>query len=140
MKKILLFIIFLNITSYIQCQSEKITGKPIKENKIELAEFDFPNEMDWYEAKKACADLGDGWRLPTIFELSLLFEQRSRIGGFDSGDLGSCNYWSSTENGGVFAYYYGVSSKVSISDSIRIQLLYSSKNYVSYVRAVRSIK
>ena len=41
--------------------------------------------------------------LPTIFELSLLFEQRSRIGGFDSGDLGSCNYWSSTENGGVFA-------------------------------------
>ena len=55
-------------------------------------------------------------------------------------DVKNSYYWSSTENGGVFAYYYGVSSKISISDSIRIQLLYVSKNYVSYVRAVRSIK
>ena len=53
-------------------------------------------QMDWMEATKACADLGDGWRLPTKDELNILYENKDKIGGFASG-----YYWSSTE----FDYY-----------------------------------
>ena len=49
-------------------------------------------EMSWEDAKKACADLGDGWRLPTKDELNILYENKDKIGGFATG-----YYWSSTE-------------------------------------------
>ena len=37
------------------------------ENKIATLEVmtEDLGKMTWYEAKKACADLGGGWRLPT---------------------------------------------------------------------------
>ena len=46
--------------------------------------------MTWDDAMKACADLGDGWRLPTKDELNLLYENKEKIGGFAHSD-----YWSS---------------------------------------------
>ena len=36
-------------------------------------------EMNWDDAMKACADLGDGWRLPTKDELNLLYENRIKL-------------------------------------------------------------
>ena len=48
--------------------------------------------MSWYDAKKACADLGDGWRLPTQTELKLLFKNRNKIGGFEYGGYYSSDY------------------------------------------------
>ena len=61
-------------------------------------------EMDWDEAMKACADLGDGWRLPTKDELNFLFlyENKDKIGGFANG-----YYWSSTEDGSTSAWGQG---------------------------------
>ena len=41
---------------------------------IVAAESDFENRMDWYQAKSACNDLGNGWRLPTKSELKLMFK------------------------------------------------------------------
>ncbi len=49
-------------------------------------------EMNWDEAMKACAALGDGWRLPTKEELNVLYQNKDKIGGFDNN-----YYWSSTE-------------------------------------------
>mgnify|MGYP003785406487 CR=1 FL=1 len=46
--------------------------------------------MNWEDAKKACADLGDGWRLPTKDELNILYHNKDKIGGFTL-----VNYWSS---------------------------------------------
>jgi len=43
--------------------------------KIEVAEKGFPSTMDWTEANKACSDLGDGWRLPTIKELKEIYRE-----------------------------------------------------------------
>ena len=57
---------------------------------IEVYESDLA-EMTWTEAKKACADLGDGWRLPTLDELKSLCENQEKIGGFTDR-----NYWSSS--------------------------------------------
>ena len=49
--------------------------------------------MSWYEAKEACAGLGDGWRLPTFSEL-VLIEKNMNI---ESESEGQNGYWTSTE-------------------------------------------
>jgi len=72
--------------------SDSIIGKPIRIGNLEVAQNDFPKEMTWYDAKKACTDLGNGWRLPTKDELNLLYINKDKIGGFASDYC-----WSSTE-------------------------------------------
>ena len=49
--------------------------------------------MTWHDAKRACAAIEGGWRLPTIDELNILFKGKDKIGGFKNYD-----YWSSTES------------------------------------------
>lgn len=68
-----------------------IIGIPIKIDNLEIAQHDFSDEMNWDDAKAACADLGDGWRLPTEDELNILYINKHKIGGFSDGA-----YWSST--------------------------------------------
>ena len=72
---------------------KNIIGKPIKIGNIEIAQYDFPDRMNWNDAKKACARLGAGWRLPTKDELNLLYENKGQIG-----HLGYWRFWSSTES------------------------------------------
>ena len=71
---------------------KNIIGQPIKIGNLEIAQYDFPDRMNWNDAKKACAALGDGWRLPTYKELNILYQNKVAIGGFEFN-----NYWSSTE-------------------------------------------
>ena len=81
-------------------------------------------KMQWDDAVKACADLGDGWRLPTKDELNILYENKDNIGGF-----ANSYYWSSTEGGNGNAW---------------VQYFYSGIQYdyyklsTGYVRAVRA--
>ena len=80
-------------------------------------------KMKWEDAKKACTDLGDGWRLPTRLELLLMYNNQDELGGFaDNG------YWSSTETSYDFAWlqYFNFGFQYNFSKGI---------NY--YVRAVR---
>jgi|TARA_R100000501_G_C2611582_1_gene106070 hypothetical protein len=118
MKKIL-FVLCLGLVGFGYGQD----FKTIKIGDLEVMTEDL-GRMTWDDAVKACADLGDGWRLPTKDELNILYENKDKIGGFANN-----YYWSSTEvdnddawvqyfNGGIqFSYY---------------------KNYTSYVRAVRA--
>ncbi len=54
--------------------------------------------MNWDNAKAACASLGKDWRLPNRNELSTLFNNRDKIGGFVNRNNSNNNfYWSSTE-------------------------------------------
>ena len=92
MKK-LLIIPMLFICSMVIGQSKKIIGKPIRLQKFEVAQYDFPKKMNWKDAKAACAKLGKGWRLPTQNELNVMYKNKKKIGGF-AVDL----YWSSHEN------------------------------------------
>ena len=55
---------------------------------------------NWDEALKACAALGDGWRLPTRHELNMLFLNKEVIGGFALAGF----YWSSSESEKKWAY------------------------------------
>lgn len=68
-----------------------IIGKSKFIGNLEIAEFDFPEKMRFDEAKRACKSLGEGWRLPMIGELNILYQYKDIIGGF----LG-LDYWSST--------------------------------------------
>jgi hypothetical protein len=82
-------------------------------------------QMTWNEAKEACADLGNGWRLPTKDELNLIYENKDVVGGFDdnfywsSTELGSNSAWGQNFGNGYQYYYY--------------------KSYTNYVRAVRAL-
>jgi hypothetical protein len=52
--------------------------------------------MPWEDAKEACANLGSGWRLPTLEELQVMYEELHLKG---KGNFDDDWYWSSTEEG-----------------------------------------
>ena len=84
-------------------------------------------KMNWEDAKKACENLGDGWRLPTIEELEKIYEYRDKIGGFEDN-----SYWSSTETdyGGAWFQNFGSGD----------QYIYGKDGSdLGYVRAVRAL-
>ena len=114
----------INNTSSSNTYSSSIIGKPIRIGSIEVAQFDFPERMSWDKAKKACADLGSGWRLISYNELNLLYINKDKIGGF-----ANSSYWSSTERNGGFAWE---------QDFYSGHQDYSLKKNYGYVRAVRS--
>ena len=80
-----------NYVRAVRADSPSIIGKPIRIGNLEVARNDFPNKMLWDEAMEACANLGDGWRLPTMDELNLMYENKDKIGGFAKE-----YYWNST--------------------------------------------
>ena len=80
--------------------------------------------MNWYDAKIACQKLGAGWRLPTIKELNMFFENKEEIGGFANNF-----YWSSTEDATNYAWYFNFYDEVASNNN---------KDNSYYVRAVRS--
>jgi hypothetical protein len=79
----------------------------------------------WNYAKIVCAELGDGWRLPTREELSLMYLNKNEIGGF-----AAAYYWSSSESTSSLAWnqFFNYGNQY-----------HSNKNYTYYVRAVRSL-
>jgi len=87
---ILLGFLGLSLPSFAQ---KNITGNAQKIGKLEVAQRDFPSQLKWDEAFKACTKLGPGWRLPNKDELNLLFLNKGKIGGF-SGPY----YWTVSES------------------------------------------
>jgi hypothetical protein len=57
----------------------KIIGNPAKIENLEVAQFDFSDKMNWTDAKAACEELGNGWRLPSKDELNILYETRTKL-------------------------------------------------------------
>ena len=93
MKK-LLFLPLVLISCLCLAQNPKaIIGKPIKIGNILVAQYDFPERMNWYNSEKSCWSLGEGWRLPTRKELNTMYVNKDKIGRFEN-DV----YWSSTES------------------------------------------
>ncbi len=88
----------------------------IKIGRLEIALFDFPNEMNWWEAKKACENLGSGWRLPTPSEFGVMYKNRYKIGGFILDGKNSESYWSSKEATSEYCEGVCVAYTFSFSD------------------------
>ncbi len=53
---------------------------PITGAILQVADNDFPNVMSWGQAMRACAGLGNGWRLPTKEELLVIQKQLVKQG------------------------------------------------------------
>ena len=112
------------ITEKIEESSNPIIGNTIKIENIEVAEKDFPKTMNWEDAKKACENLGSGWRLPSKKELNTLYLNKDKIGGF-ANDA----YWSSTE------FDYGTAWFQVFNDGLQVNV---DKYGAVYVRAIRA--
>ena len=95
--------------------------------------------MNWEEAEYECNNLGEGWRLPNIEEIRLIFKNQEIIGGFSS-EL----YWtSSAGEGGSYISAPDKKGKwIKIFGNIRGEageewVMRMEKN--CYVRAVRNL-
>jgi hypothetical protein len=63
--------------------------------RIQVAQSDFPEMLNWEDAKKVCENLGHGWRLPTMKELTSMWGELHAQG---KGNFSEANYWSSEES------------------------------------------
>ena len=109
----------------------KLEQEPIICNHPAISFEVYPNdlgEMTWNDAMKACADLGDGWRLPTRLELLLMHINQYELNGF-----AYVNYWSSTEVDSNDAWVQNFSNGNQYGNSF-------IKNSNNHGRAVRTIK
>ena len=125
--------VFLLVGLFVSCGGSNASGdaeeKQAKFSTVKIGDLEVMTEdlgeMSWEDAKKACADLGDGWRLPTKDELNILYENKDKIGGFATN-----YYWSSTEVGN------GTAWDQDFANGAQVGNLYKGNG--SYVRAVRA--
>jgi len=61
------------------------------QGQFEVGEKDL-GTMNWLDARKACMELGKGWRLPTKEELNLIYFNKNKMGVFVKD-----NYWTDEE-------------------------------------------
>lgn len=112
-----------NTTIRPQEKVESQANKIIKIGDLEIMTENL-GEMNWDEAKEACAALGDGWRLPNKDELNVLYEHKDEIGGF-----ADSFYWSSELAGNVNAWVQGFYIGLQLPNGL---------DGNAYVRSVRS--
>jgi hypothetical protein len=103
-----------------------IIGIPISLDNLEVAQYDFPKNMNWADAEKFCDSLGNDWRLPNKDELNKLFQHKDRIGGFNGNW-----YWSSTVDENGDAWMQAFENKIEGTGFI-------GKTMPLYIRVVRS--
>ena len=113
----------INGVKYSLTPVKKETYKILEQHlKFEVYPKDL-GKLTWEDAKKACAALGDGWRLPTREELHLMWLNKD-----DS--FAAAVYWSSSEININFAWLQSFNNGNHAN---------SLKNLTYYVRAVRAL-
>lgn len=111
---------------------DPIIGNSIKIGNLEIAQNDFNTILTWYYAKEKCKQLGNGWRLPTIEELEILYNNKDNIGGFDDG-----YYYSSTLRANEKSLLAPMT--ILFGDGFKSRSQYYEETPF-HVRAVRSIR
>lgn len=116
-----------------------IIKKPYVMDSLLVSRHDLPNRLTFEEAKIACQELGDGWRLPTKQEMIKICENK-KIKGFSSQiqlindafyyEDNGLYYWTDQEYGSNYSWiYYKDESNFAIT----------LKSECLYVRPVRNI-
>ena len=138
MIKRLLTLFFLFVLFFATAQ-KNIIGTPYNLNNLLIAQYDFQNSMTYEDAKYVCSKLGDGWRLPTKYELNLIYKNKDQIKGFvsqlqvqnDSEYYTDPNiyYWSGTEHNDIYTWVQGFTNTT---------IAVTKKTSYLFVRAVKS--
>ena len=68
--------------------------QPITGAQLHVAETDFHEKMSLDDAMRVCQNLGNGWRLPNIEELKVMYEQLHTKG---KGNFMKARYWSNSQ-------------------------------------------
>lgn len=108
-------------------------------DRLEIMKNDFEVSMYLPEAQKIVKAKGQGWRVPTIYELNILYKNRDKIGGFSTDrNIDETIYMSTTEennDGGK----YRLIKVLDFSDG-NISWGYYARGPEMKVRFVRTIK
>ena len=107
--------------------SASIIGKSIRIGNLEVSQNDFPREMNFGEAERACYKLLKGWRLPTREELNILYQNKNKIGGFKN-----TNYLSSPET------TFNRAGAQDFANGYQNDNDKPSTVYTAYIRVIRS--
>ena len=121
----------IGVCSKVRSSKEFIIGRAKDYGYLKIAEHDFPVEMSWLEGINSCADLGNGWRLPTIEELNFMYTNKDLIKGFTQ-----TTYWSSN-NG--FDQSLGQNASYYFSFYTGNSNLYYKTTEKMRIRAVKTI-
>ena len=107
---------------------------------LEVAQNDFPISMNWDDAVNACAELGEGWRLPNKDELDTLFKNKNLIfNDFSPYKIYERDrYWSSSEYNNKSAWGQDFSDGVQFYTNFTYGNA-NNKHLHFCVRAVRTI-
>lgn len=99
-----------------------------KEHGLIVSTNDLSGTADWDEAIQCCIDYHAGgftdWRLPSLDELNILYQNKSLAGSFER-----FSYWSSTEYAEHFAWFQNFYTGIQDNDF---------KDNTCYVRAIRN--
>jgi hypothetical protein len=60
--------------------SSDVIGTPISLGNFEVAQFDLPGKMNWWEAEYSCVQLGGGWYLPDKKQIEAMMKSAEAIG------------------------------------------------------------
>jgi regulator of replication initiation timing len=121
-----------------ESKQSKVSLNHIIDN-LEIMKKDIDETMYLPDAEKIALDMGDGWRVPTIAELNLLYHNRDIIGGFSTDrNYDETIYMSSTEINDNSATYRTI--EVISFDSGKMGWDYYARGPGLKVRLVRNIK
>lgn len=104
---------------------DSIIGVTSRVGNLEVAHNDFPGSWSLTVATRACAKLGEGWRLPTQEEMDQIFSNRRTIGGFANEA-----YWYNNE---------AVKESQGLINFTDGEPAYIKDNATGRVRAVRTV-
>ena len=60
--------------------AKAIIGEAITIGTLMIAQYDMPEVLDWWDGVDECKRLGDGWRLPSLSELNIMYQNKSLLG------------------------------------------------------------
>lgn len=130
---------FLFLFPTLVLSQKYITRRPYLVDSLLVSRWDLPSRLTYTQAKAACEELGEGWRLPTMAEWIKICENKE-IHGFSSqtqlvNDMiyyedSGLYYWTAEECGADYVWIF-------CKDN-REMALTQKKEYL-YTRAVRKL-
>jgi len=114
-------------------EKELFISHPLTGDRIQVANEDIDGELNWFQAVRACSNMGQGWRLPSIEELKVIYSDIYLKG--KGGNFKEKIYWSSTEIDSELAWIFLMETGQAFDIWVT-----SRKGNSFYARPVRTLR